>query len=89
MVGRGFLLLTSEISGGAFFAESKPALYAGELDWFVSGFVAYFWWVASYAMNAKTLITISKTIVDNISIVTVPLMLKLNVQCVYAQRALK
>ena len=24
--------LTSEISGGAFFAESKPALFAGELD---------------------------------------------------------
>ena len=25
--------ITSEISGGAFFAESKPASYAGELDW--------------------------------------------------------
>ncbi len=34
-------------------------------------------------MNAKTLMTISKTKVDNISIVTAPLMLKLNAQCAY------
>ena len=27
-----FEMLTSEISGGAFFAESKPASFAGELD---------------------------------------------------------
>ena len=33
--------MTFEISGGAFFAESKPAPFAGELDWFVMCFTAH------------------------------------------------
>ncbi len=55
----------------------------------VSGNRTYFWCVASYAMNAKTPITISKTTVANISIFIAPLKLKLIAQYVYAQKVLK